>query len=174
METPLINRVADSGIITFNLEQYFPEQKISTFDIKDFLFMELVLKEKDFRLALKELNWEKFTNEIVLVNCSIDAIIPVWAYMLISSYLAHTAKEVYYGNQSEFLSYHFQRELEQLDYSQFDEKRIVIKGCSEKPVPPSAYATLTEKLIPHAQSIMYGEPCSTVPIFKRPRKIERS
>jgi hypothetical protein len=173
MDTPLINRVADSGIITLNLELFYPKFKIQGFDIKDFLFMELVLKEKDFRLALKELDWEKFRDDIVLIYCSTDAIVPVWAYMLISSHLTGVAQEIYSGSKSEFLTYHFIKVLDQIDYSQYDEKRVVIKGCSDKPVPPSAYAYLTEKLKPHAQSIMYGEPCSTVPIFKRPRNLIR-
>lgn len=169
MDTPLVNRVAESGLITINLEDYYPTTPIVEIDLKDFLFMELVLKEKDFRLALKQLDWEKYRDKIVLVNCSADAIIPVWAFMLVSGYLGGVASESYIANRMEYLTFSYMTALENIDYSQFQEKRVVIKGCSEKVVPPSAYAFITQKLKNYAQSIMYGEPCSTVPIFKRPR-----
>lgn len=172
MET-LVNRVANSGIITLNLEDYFPVEEIITFDIKDYLFKELILKEKDFRTALKEHDWDQYEGKILLVDCTADAIVPLWANMLITSYAAPVVKEIYYGKSEDYLSHHYNRVLSKIDMSVYDGARVVIKGCSSKPVPPGAYMALTEKLRPYAQSIMFGEPCSTVPIFKRPRKIKK-
>jgi len=168
---PLVNRVAESGLITINLEDYYPDNEIVEFDLKDYLFKELILKEKDFRLALKNLEWNQYKDKVVLIFCSSDAIIPVWSYMLVSAYLSPIATDIYQGTKKEYLTHHYVGVIERLDSSDYDQKRIVIKGCSNKPVPPSAYAELTKLLQPVAQSIMYGEPCSTVPIFKRPRKL---
>lgn len=142
-------------------------------DIKPFLFKELILKEKDFRAALKEIDWTVYKDKITLVYNSNDAIIPVWAYMLISSYLTDIAKEIFQGTQTEYLKHYYTNTINEMDLSQHQEGRVVIKGCSNKPVPPIAYALLTSKLKPYAQSIMYGEPCSTVPIFKRPRILNK-
>lgn len=169
-EKPLINRVANSGLITINLEDFFPKEEVMTFDLKDYLFKELILKEKDFRLALKEHNWEQYQDKFLLVYCSTDAIIPVWAFMLVSAYATPHAKSIFQGTESEFHKLAFASALDNFDAAQYDQKKIIIKGCSNKPVPVSAYVDLTQKLQPFAQSIMYGEPCSTVPIFKRPRK----
>lgn len=168
---PLVNRVASSGLITINLEDYFPKGEIGTFDLKDYLFMELVLKEKAFRAALKAHDWSIYQDQNLLVFCSSDAIIPVWAYMLVAAYAEPFAKIVFQGDKETFLTSTYKEQIAQLDLKPYEGKRIVIKGCSQKPVPPSAYVALTNGLRPYAQSIMYGEPCSTVPIFKRPRKI---
>jgi len=170
-EAPLINRVAQSGIITLNLEDYYPEQKITSFDLKDYLFMELILKEKDFRTALKTLDWTPYENTIVCVYCSVDVIIPVWAYMLVATYLKPLAFTMFQGSPDDYLKHHYRTIIEDIHPEEYDEKRVVIKGCSDKPVPASAYMDLTRRIIPHAQSVMYGEPCSTVPVFKRPRKV---
>ena len=140
-------------------------------DIKPLLFKELILKEKDFRTALKEKNWEDYRDKIVLVFVSNDAIIPVWAYMLISSYLTDIAAECYQGTIDDYLKLHYSKLIEAIDSNDYDNQKLIIKGCSNKPVPPSAYAAITTKLKPVARSIMYGEPCSTVPIYKRPRKV---
>ena len=168
MDKPLVNRVAQSGIITLNLEDYFPEVEIIDFDLKEYLFQGLILKEKDFRLALKEHDWQAYSGKVVCVFCSSDAIIPVWAYMLVASYLTPVAEQVFTGQREEFISSYYKKELSILDGSKYDNARIVIKGCSNKPVPASAYALLTQILKPYAKSIMYGEPCSTVPIYKKP------
>ena len=168
---PLVNRVATSGLITLNLEDYFPAGDLVNFDLKDYLFMELILKEKDFRAALKEHDWTQYEGKNLLVFCSTDAIIPVWAYMLVSAYAEPHTSNIFQGEAAEFYKAAFQKALDKIDGADYEGKRIVIKGCSEKPVPPSAYMELTRKLQPYAQSIMYGEPCSTVPIFKRPRKV---
>jgi len=168
MDAPLVNRIAESGIITLNLEEYYPQAEMVSMDLKDYLFQGLILKEKDFRLALKELDWSQYQDKILCVYCSADAIIPVWAYMLVASYAGPVTQEVYTGTPEEYLKHHYYNVLDDIDIASYDNARIVIKGCSNKPVPPSAYASLTEKLRPIAKSIMYGEPCSTVPIFKKP------
>ena len=170
MDTPIVNRVANSGIITLNLEDHFPEKEMVIFDIKDYLFKELILKEKDFRTALREYDWSTTADKILLVFCSTDAIIPVWAYMLVSGYAAPFAAEVFQGTQTEYLKTHYSKVIEKLEIQDYNNQRIVIKGCSNRPVPPSAYSDLTNKLQPTARSIMYGEPCSTVPIYKRKPK----
>ncbi len=171
-EKPLINRVAESGLITLNLEKFFPDGEIAVFDLKDHLFMGLILKEKDFREALKDHDWEQYRGKVLLTYCSADAIIPMWAYMLVTAYAAPYAADVFQGDEEAYYKAAFLRALAALDAAQYDGQRIVIKGCSDKPVPPAAYVELTRKLQPYAQSIMFGEPCSTVPVFKRPRKLE--
>lgn len=171
--TPLVNRVANSGIQVFNLEDHYPPAPILEIDLKQFLFKELILREKEFRSALKEIDWDQYDGKIVLVFQSNDAIIPIWAYMLVSNYLTGKAKYIYNGDKNSFLSHYYKNLIDKLDASIYDEQRVVIKGCSNKPVPASAYAALTSKLKPYAQSIMFGEPCSTVPIFKRPRKLKK-
>lgn len=173
MDKPLVNRVASSGLITINLEEFFPKEELAVFDIKDYLFMELILKEKDFRAALAEHNWQQYQGKNLIVFCSTDAIIPVWAFMLITAYATPFANRIFQGEEDTFYKLMFNEAINRIDAAQYDQKRIVIKGCSNKPVPPSAYVELTRKLQPYAQSIMYGEPCSTVPIFKRPRIIDK-
>jgi hypothetical protein len=165
----LVNKVAESGIVTINLEQFFPKASLAVFDLKDYLFHGLILKEKEFREALKQLDWSVYQDKTVLVTCSSDAIIPLWAYMLVASNLTGIAADLYHGTEEEYLNMYYHTALNQLDPEQYKDKRIVIKGCSDKPVPAYAYAKITCLLKPFAQSIMFGEPCSTVPIFKRPR-----
>jgi hypothetical protein len=173
-DKPLVNRVANSGLINFNLEDHYPSNDFYVFDLKDYLFMELILKEKDFRTSLKEFDWSVLKDKITLVVCSADAIIPVWAYMLVGAYAEEYASEVFQGDQTEYLKYHYQKLIDNIDGEKYKQERVVIKGCSEKAVPASAYTALTRKLKPYAQSIMYGEPCSTVPIFKRPRILKKA
>ncbi len=163
----LVNKVANSGLITFNLEDYFPKAEIVSFDLKDYLFMELILKEKDFREALKNHDWTQYQDKIVLVYCSTDAIIPMWAYMLVAVYAQPFALEIFQGNEEAYLIQAYQKTLAKIDPTQFEGRKMVIKGCSDKPVPAAAYLEITRILRPVAQSIMYGEPCSTVPIFKQ-------
>lgn len=169
METPIVNRVANSGIVTINLENYFPKVDIVEIDLKEFLFQGLILREKDFRTSLKEIDWSKYQNKIIACHCSTDAIIPVWAYMLVASHAEGSAAETYIGTPSEYIRQHYHTVLSNLNTAEFEDQRIVIKGCSDKPVPPAAYARLTELLQPVVKKIMYGEPCSTVPIWKKPR-----
>lgn len=172
VDKPLINRVANSGIKVINLEEFYPTREIIAFDLKPYLYKELILKEKEFRAALKEVDWSEFSDKIVLLYNSTDAIIPVWAFMLTSTYLSDHAFELFQGDKNEFLKQHYLKVLSGIDFKIYAEERVVIKGCSNKTVPPAAYTEVTKKLKPFAQSIMYGEPCSTVPIFKRPRKLK--
>lgn len=169
-EKPLVNRVAASSLITLDLEKYYPEVELAHFDIKDYLFKELLLREKDFREALKEHDWTQYEGKTLLVYCSSDAIIPIWAYMLIASYATPYVKDLFQGTEAAFLELAYMDIIKNLDDRQFEDQRIVIKGCSDKKVPLSAYLNLTQKLRPLAKSIMFGEPCSTVPIYKKPRK----
>lgn len=168
---PLVNRVAESGLITLNLEDFFPKEPVVVFDIKDYLFMGLILKEKDFREACKNHDWAQYEGKHLVIDCTADAIIPVWAYMLVAVNASPYAVEIFQGTTENFYKTYYGKKLANFDATLYDGKRIVIKGCSDKPVPPQAYVELTHKLHPFAQSIMYGEPCSTVPIFKRPRKM---
>jgi len=170
-DKPLVNRVAESSLITVNLEDFFPKSRIVDFDLKGFLFKELILKEKEFRTALKEYDWEKHRGEALAVFCSADAIVPTWAYMLVAAYAQPYVTELFMGSSALFIEKHYGEVLAGMDFRHLEDKRVVIKGCSNKPVPVSAYVDLTKRLQPLAQSIMYGEPCSTVPIFKRPRKL---
>jgi len=170
MDTPIVNRVAESGIITLNLEQYFPQQNLAELDLAEYLFQGLILREKDFRLAMKEYDWSLHKDEILCVYCSKDAIIPVWAYMLVAASASVHTHDIYQGTTDEYLKYHYQQIISNLNPEDYSDARVVIKGCSNRPVPPSAYASITALLRPHAKSIMYGEPCSTVPIFKKPLK----
>lgn len=166
MSEVFVNKVAQSGIITLDLERYLPAE-VAVFDLKDHLFMGLILKEKDFREALKNLDWSQYQDKNVAITCSADAIIPVWAYMLIASYLQPVAKEVYTGTAEEMSKHLFLRKLNlDLNLNELSGQRIVVKGCGEVPIGAFAYAEITKLLRPVAKSIMYGEPCSTVPIFK--------
>lgn len=168
MEEVLKNKVAESGIITLNLEDFFPKEETVVFDIKNHLFMGLILKEKEFRQAIKEMDLSIYYNKNVAVTCSADAIVPVWAYMLISSALSVTAKEVVLAASESELRQKIQiRNIRSLEASPFTEKRVVIKGCGEEAVSEEAYLEITNKLKPVVKSIMYGEPCSTVPVFKK-------
>jgi hypothetical protein len=169
IDQPLVNKVVASGLITIRLEEYFPKEELALFDLKDYLFMGLILKEKDFREALKNHDWTQYEGKNLAVFCSADAIIPTWAYMLVTVYAAPFANDIFQGTAEEFHKHIFQKALDQIDPAQYEDQRIVVKGCGDKPVPPSAYVELTRKLQPYARSIMFGEPCSTVPVFKKGR-----
>jgi hypothetical protein len=167
MDDMLVNKVASSGLITINLEEYLPAGAIETFDLKDHLFMQLILKEKDFREAMKGFDWSIYQDKNVAIVCSVDAIIPLWAYMLVVSYLEPVAKEVYVGTAAEMHKHLFIGNISSIDVNEFRDQRIVIKGCGETAIESFAYAEITKRLRPVVKSIMYGEPCSTVPIFKK-------
>ncbi len=164
-----VNRVASSSLITINLEKFHPKDKIYSFDLADYLFKGLVLREKDFRQSLKLHQWTIYTDGFLCVYCSADAIVPVWAYMLVASNAAPHCREIHFGDEQDFLSRHYRAALQSFDAQSLLNKKVVIKGCSNHPVPTSAYLELTALLRPYADSIMYGEPCSTVPIFKKKR-----
>ena len=161
------NKVAESGIFSLDLEEYYPKGETALFDLKDHLFMGLILKEKEFRETLKNYNWEQFRDKYVAITCTADAIIPVWAYMLVASYLAPVAKDVVLGDEKELHRTLFLKNLAAINIQEFTDKRIVIKGCGETPIGEFAYAEITKLLLPVVKSIMYGEPCSTVPIYKK-------
>lgn len=161
------NKVAESGIITLDLEQYYPKKETAVFDMKDHLFMGLILKEKDFREALKNMDWEIYRDKNVAVTCSADAIIPVWAYMLVSASLQPVAANVVFGTKEQLEQQLLLANIAAIDTEAFTDKRVVIKGCGEIPIGEAAYLQITNQLRPVAKSIMYGEPCSTVPIYKK-------
>ena len=169
-QKPLVNRVAASSLITINLEDLYPKGEVLELDLKNYLFKELILKEKDFRDAMKSIEWSEYEDKHLCVYCSTDAIIPVWAFMLVAVYAQPHAKSLHFGSRTSFLEAFYDRQIQALDATVYEGKKLVIKGCSNKPVPTSAYFELTAKLRPHAQSIMYGEPCSTVPLYKQARK----
>jgi hypothetical protein len=166
MSGEIVNKISQSALVTLDLEKYFPEEKIALFDLKSYLFMELILKEKDFRLALQNTDWNQFKDQIVGVYCSSDAIIPLWAYMLVASYLEPVAKDVIQGDEQTVLREVLLKKIGAIDPDQFRDRRVVVKGCGEKPVGAFAYLEITRLLRPVVKSIMYGEPCSTVPIYK--------
>ena len=166
MEEAIINKVAQSGLVTLDLEKFYPEDEIKVFDLKDYLFMELILKEKDYREALKNVDWSVYESKIVAICCSTDAIIPLWAYMLAVTYLEPIAKDIIFGKETEVLDILFLKNILKIDPREFEGKRIVVKGCGDKKVPESAYIEITKILRPVVKSIMFGEPCSTVPIYK--------
>jgi len=167
MNDPIVNKVAESGLITIDPAEYYPKQDLKLFDLKDFLFMGLILKEKEFREALKNFDWEQYRDKDVAVTCTADAIIPVWAWMLIGSYLQPVANEVIMGDEKELHKKVFLKNLSRIDTNEYAGKRIVIKGCGETPIGDFVYLELTKLLQPVAKSIMYGEPCSTVPVYKK-------
>ena len=167
MQEDIINRVANSKLITVNLEDYYPNGERVLFDIKDWLFEGFVLREKDFRNQVSEFNWSQYQDSYVALTCSSDAIIPGWAYMLLSIQLEPFVKKVIIGTLEGLETSIYQDVLHTLDVSKFKDKSIIIKGCSKKPVPSNAYIMLATKLKPIAKSIMYGEACSSVPLFKK-------
>lgn len=171
MEDVIKNKVAQSGLLTLDLEKFFPEEEIKLFDLRDYLFMELILKEKDFRESLKNKDWTVYKNKIAAICCSADVIIPLWAYMLAVSYLEPIAENVFFGNETEVLNILFLRKIAQIDAKQYEAQRVVVKGCGDKKIPESAYIEITKILRPVVKSIMFGEPCSTVPIYKATKNV---
>jgi len=163
----IVNKVAESSLVTIDLEELFPLEEKAVFDLKDFLFKGLVLKEKDFREALKNTNWNQFENTNVAVTCTADAIVPVWAYMLVATYLQPVAKNIVLGDEQKLIETILFHNIESINVEEYTDKRIVVKGCGDVKIPDSVYLKITSVLLPHAKSIMYGEPCSTVPVFKR-------
>ncbi len=162
-----VNKVAQSGLVTLDPASFYPAGERMVYDIKDNLYMGLILREKDFREFVKEHDWAQYTGKNVAITCTEDAIVPAWAYMLIANKLSPFVKEVVFGDAAVLETVLFEKALASLDVEQYRDQRIVIKGCGDTEVPVSAYVELTRKLTPVAKSIMFGEPCSTVPIYKR-------
>lgn len=167
MAEAIVNKVAESGLISFDLENYYPKEPVKVFDLKDHLFMGLILKEKDFRAALQTIDWETYSGANVAITCSADAIIPVWAYMLVASYLQPIAANIVFGDEKKLISTVLSNNLQTVNGESFTDKRVVVKGCGDVEIPAEAYVEITNKLRPFVKSIMYGEPCSTVPIYKK-------
>jgi hypothetical protein len=167
MSDNIINKVTDSGIITIDLTTLLPNNEIVLFDIKPYLFMELILKEKDFRASLQTIDWSLYQNKFVGIFCSTDAIIPMWANMLIVSNLQPFASGVYFGDENKVREQLILEKIIEMNANDYSNQRVVIKGCGEMPIGESAYIAITQKLRPTVKSIMFGEPCSTVPVYKR-------
>lgn len=167
MEKEIINKVDKSGLTEFNLEDYYPKGERVLFDIKDQLFQGLILKEKDFREFVKNNDWSKYKDKFVALTCSVDAIVPTWAYMLLTSSLEPHAKKIVFGDLKTLETILFQESLSKIDPEDFRDKKICVKGCGNLPVPESAYVEITRILSPIAKSVFYGEACSTVPVMKK-------
>ena len=163
----IVNKVASSGLLTFNLEEYFHKGERLVYDIKDNLFHGLILKEQDFRAFIKEHDFSQYTGKNIGIICSADAIVPTWAYMLLANRMKPFANEVVFGDLAVLETVLYTKALSKINVADFAGERVVIKGCADLEVPVSAYVEITALLTPVAKSIMYGEPCSTVPIFKR-------
>ena len=167
MSEEIVNKVAQSQLVTLDLESYYPSDEVAVFDLKPHLFMELILKEKEFRAALQNNDWNVYQQRVVAVTCTADAVIPMWAYMLVGSYLQPVAKDIMYGDENTARQQLFIKNIEGIDTEPFIDKRVVVKGCGDIPIGEFAYLAISKKLMPVVKSLMYGEPCSTVPIFKR-------
>ncbi|NSL89435.1 DUF2480 family protein [Chitinophaga solisilvae] len=163
----IINKVAQSGLETIDLENFYPQGEIVEFDLKEHLFMGMILKEKDFRTAMQSHDWEQYRGKNVGLVCTADAIVPLWAYMLITTYLEPVAAYVAFGDTDFIYRTLYLKNLSQIDVNSLVDKRIVIKGCGDKRVGEVAYTEITRLLRPVVKSIMYGEPCSTVPVYKK-------
>ena len=171
MPEVFVNKVAESGIVTLDLEAYYPKEEVLVFDMKDYLFMGLILKEKDFREALKVLDTAVYKDKIAAITCTADAVIPMWAYMLAASALQPVVKEIVFGNEETAKKNILLKNINTINVDEFTDKRVVIKGCGEVPVSEEAYIEITKLLRPVTKSIMYGEPCSTVPVFKKEKTV---
>ena len=165
----IINKVAQSGLISFDLAEYYHKGERVVYDIKDNLFMGLILKEKEFREFVKQNDWSQYEGKNVAITCTADAIVPTWAYMLLATRIEPHANMLVFGDLNDLEDALFKDALQHIDLEKYKDERIVIKGCGDIPVPVSAYVEITRKLRPVAQSIMYGEPCSTVPLYKKSR-----
>jgi hypothetical protein len=169
METkPLINKVAQKALVTLDLEELFPnENDIAAIDLKDYLFKGLILREADFRTAITATDWSVYKDKLVTIYCSVNAIVPMWAYMVISAELAGVAKDVAQASPDHAAEMFLYRQIAQLDMTKFTNQRVVVKGCGDRTIPEAAYVQIAAQLAKVARVIMYGEPCSTVPVFKK-------
>jgi Protein of unknown function (DUF2480) len=168
-ENEIINKVANSALVTINLEELVAVGEIAEIDLKELLFQGLILREKDVRDYIKNTDWTAYQNKSVAIFCSADAVIPTWAFMLIGIALQPHAAGVVYGSRAELIARIFNESLNKVDWGKFKDAKVVIKGCSDQHIPESAYVEAATRLRPYASSIMYGEPCSTVPLYKKPR-----
>ncbi|MBZ9632324.1 DUF2480 family protein [Salegentibacter sp. LM13S] len=169
MAEEIVNRIANSKLITFNLEDYYPEGERVLFDVKDWLLEGFVLREGEFRQQAKNHDWSQYEGKFIALTCSSDAIIPAWAFMLLATYLQPYAKKVITGNLETLETVLYTEVIQKMDLNDLTDKPVIIKGCSHKPVPKNAYLLLIEKLQPVVKSLMYGEACSSVPLYKKPK-----
>jgi hypothetical protein len=167
MAEEIRNKIAESGLITLSLEDYYPKGKRMALDISPWLYEGLILREKDFRAYLKDHDWAQYQGAYVALFCSADAIIPQWSYMLLASHLKAFAKKVIYGSPEQLEAMVMEESLAKVDLDEYQDKRIILKGCGDLPIPPHAYLYFTTRLQEVATSIMFGEACSTVPIYKK-------
>ena len=163
----IVNRVSNSKLVVIDLEDYYPSGQRVLIDIKDWLFEGLVLREKEFRQQLDNHDWHQYNNSFVAIYCSSEAIVPAWAFMLLTIKLEPFCKKIILGDLEQLETVIYQDIINSLDVTDFKDKSIIIKGCSKKPVPKNAYMMLTQKITPLAKSVMYGEACSSVPLYKR-------
>jgi len=169
MENEIVNRVVKSSIVTLDLEEFYVPGERVFFDLKPLLFQELILKEKDFRAALKSTNWSEYKDKHVAIGCTADAIVPTWAYMLISIHLQPYAKTLFFGTLTELEKQLFRNSISAINWQNFFQAKVVVKGCSKVEVPTEIYVEVANRLKYVAASIMYGEACSTVPLFRSPK-----
>ena len=167
MSGEIVNRIANSPLITIDLTDYAPKKPISVLDIKEFLFEGIFLKEKEFRASLKEFDFSNYTNKVVALNCSSDAIVPMWAFMLVTSYLKTANSEIYFGEKEDVFQQIFTNNINAIDASEFENKKIIVKGCGQIPLTETLYISITKKLQNTVSSLMFGEACSAVPVFKK-------
>jgi Protein of unknown function (DUF2480) len=167
MENEIVNRVSSSPLVTFDLEELYTAGERVLFDMKSLLFQELVLREKDFRDFIKSHDWSQYANKHVAITCSADAVVPTWAYMLLTVSLQPYTSSVIFGSLQDLEISLFKNSLDKIEWGKFSNSKVVIKGCSKVEVPISSYVEVTNRLRPVASSIMFGEPCSTVPVFKK-------
>ena len=166
MRDEIVNRVANSTLITIDLADYAPSQSISVLDVKDFLFQEIILKEKEFRTNLKEFDFSVYQGKIVAINCSSDAIVPMWAFMLVTSYLKGIASKIHFGKKEDVFLQIFTANIDAIDSAEFESKKVIVKGCGQVPLSASLYMAITKKLQDTVSSLMFGEACSAVPVLK--------
>jgi len=167
MPKEIINRVANSKLITIDLEDFYPDGERIVFDISEWLYEGIILKEKDFRESVQDHKWSQYKGNYIALTCKTDAIIPSWAYLLITTVLSPYAKKIVVGNLELLETLIFQEIISNLNMNDYIDKPIIIKGCSNKPIPDTASVQLVEKLLPFAKTILFGEACSTVPLLKK-------
>lgn len=166
---PLENKIAKSGLLTIDLEQYYPKNEVVEIDIKNFLFREMILKESEFKQHIATHDWQKYKDKVVAVHCTTDALLPQWAFMMVTNALYSFTTSVFFGSKQEAKVNYLLHQIHQLDYSIYTDKKVLVKGCSHEELPDVAYLEITKQLLPVVQSLMFGEACSNVPIYKRKR-----
>ena len=166
----IINKVAESSLVVFDLEDYYTEGQRVTLDVSQWLFEGFILKEKDFREQLKAFDWSMYQNKLVAITCNTDAILPAWTFMLVASYVQTVTKSFVHGSIRDLDMALYHQALSKIDFTVYQDKPLIVKGCSKKVIPQEVYSLALQKLQPYAKSIMYGEACSAVPIFKKIKK----